>query len=177
MTVSQSVRLGLLLLATVASACSGAEPAVTPVAAPAPSAAEALNALDTRMPVPMQPMMADHQKRNMRGHLEAMQQVTAALAHEDWEGVAEAAGRMGSSPEMAMMCTHMGAGAEGLPPLALSFHEQADAIAVAAGQRDTQAVLEATARTLEVCTTCHAQYRQDVVSAAVWDERVGAMGG
>lgn len=48
---------------------------------------------------------------------------------------------------------------------------------MAASQRDTQAVLEATARTLEICTTCHAQYRQDVVSAAAWDETVGAMGG
>ena len=46
--------------------------------------------MDTRTPVPLQPMMAWHQKQNMQAHLVAIQGITAALAEQDWEGVSQA---------------------------------------------------------------------------------------
>jgi DNA-binding MarR family transcriptional regulator len=40
----------------------------------------ALDRMDTRAPVPLLPMMANHQKQNMRDHLVAVQEIVAALA-------------------------------------------------------------------------------------------------
>jgi len=111
---------------------------------------EQLAAMDTRRPVPLQPMMAWHQKQNMMEHLVAIQQITDALAREDWDGVASASALIESSPQMQQMCQHMGAGADGFTELALDFHRRADAIGVAARAQDGTAVLRATSHTLQV---------------------------
>ena len=134
-----------------------------------PSPSEALAALDPRRPVPLQPMMAWHQKQNMMNHLVAIQQVVDALAREDWAGVEAAAKRIGSSPEMQRMCEHMGAGADGFTEAGLELHERADRIGVAATAQDAPGVLAAISDTLIACTGCHATYRQDVVDAETWD--------
>ena len=132
-----------------------------------------LASLDPRKPVPLQPMMAWHQKQNMMEHLVAIQRITDGLAREDWEDVAEASALLESSPQMQQMCQHMGAGAEGFTPLALDFHRRADAIGAAARTHDATAVLRATSNTLQACTGCHAAFRQDVVDAATWQARTG----
>ena len=118
-------------------------------------------------------MMAHHQKQQMRSHLEAIEGVVAALAAEDWAAVEAAAERIGSSPQMAMTCNHMGAGAEGFTDQALDFHRRADTIQAAAKAKDPTEVLRATAHTLEACTSCHRTWKQDVVSAEEWSERTG----
>jgi len=135
-------------------------PAALPTAA---SASEALDRLDQRRPVPLLPMMAQHQKENMREHLEAVQGVVAAAAVSDFEKIAVAAKRMGFSETMGRMCEHMGAAAPGFTEQALSFHHTADEIAVAAAKRDGAAVLVALSKTLEACTSCHATYKQQLV--------------
>ncbi|MCA9621680.1 MAG: hypothetical protein KC731_21805 [Myxococcales bacterium] len=182
--MNSSRPLQLLALTLAASACqrSAAEsPAPHAASAPATAAspdgcaaAAQLAAMDTRKPVPLQPMMAWHQKQNMMEHLVAIQRITAALAKEDWAAVAEASALIESSPHMQQMCQHMGMGAPGFTDLALDFHRRADAIGAAAANHDATQVLEATATTLEACTTCHALYRQDVVDAATWEARAGA---
>ncbi|MBK6920715.1 MAG: cytochrome c [Deltaproteobacteria bacterium] len=144
---------------------------------PSPNACapfEQLASMDTRRPVPLQPMMAWHQKQDMMDHLVAIQQITDALGREDWEGVASASGRIGLSPSMQQQCEHMGAGADGFTELALDFHRRADAIGVAAQAEDATAVLRATSNTLQACTSCHATYRQDIVDAATWQARTGS---
>jgi hypothetical protein len=108
-------------------------------------------------------MMAWHQKQNMQEHLVAIQRITDGLAREDWERIAVASALIESSPQTQQMCEHMGAGAEGFTELALEFHRRADAIGAAARARDPHRVLQATAHTLEACTSCHARYRQEVV--------------
>ncbi len=135
---------------------------------------EQLAAMDSRQPVPLQPMMAWHQKQNMMEHLVAIQRITDALAREDWEGIAAASALIESSPQMQTMCQHMGAGAPGFTALALEFHERADTIGVAARAEDSAAVLRATSDTLKACTSCHATYRQEVVDAATWQTRTGS---
>jgi len=135
-----------------------------------------LRALDPRQAVPLQPIMAWHQKQNMQEHLVAIQRITDGLAREDWEGIADASTLIESSPQMQQMCEHMGAGAEGFTELALEFHRRADAIGVAARARDAQAVLQATSHTLDACTTCHARYRQEVVDTETWTQRTGQSG-
>ena len=132
-----------------------------------------LNALDPRRPVPLQPMMAWHQKQNMREHLEAIERIVDGLARENWKDIRLASARIESSPQMQQMCQHMGAGAEGFTEQALEFHRRADAIGEAARAQDAQAVLQATSKTLQSCTSCHAQFRQDVVDADTWMARTG----
>lgn len=138
------------------------------------AAIEELNKLDPRRPVPLQPMMAWHQKQNMQEHLVAIQRIVDGLAREDWDGIAAASATIESSPQMQQMCQHMGAGAEGFTAMALDFHKRADAIGVAAKAKDSGAVLVATSNTLQACTGCHAVYRQDVMDAKLWSERTGS---
>jgi hypothetical protein len=134
----------------------------------------ALDALDQRTPVPLLPMMANHQKQNMRDHLSAVQEIVAAIAVDDFSGAERAAGRMGFSEPMAQMCTHMGAGAAGFTERALEFHHTADTIAVAARAHDHAAVTAALGKTLSACTGCHATFKQEVVDEATWSELTGA---
>jgi cytochrome c556 len=129
------------------------------------SAHQALDRLDQRRPVPLLPMMAQHQKANMREHLEAVQAVVAASAVGDFATVALAAKRMGFSETTGRMCEHMGAGAPGFTEQALGFHHTADEIAVAAAKQDGQAVMAALSKTLRACTSCHATYKQQLVTS------------
>ncbi len=127
-----------------------------------------LDSMDTRKPVPLVPMMANHQKQNMRDHLRAVQDITAALAVKDFDAVEKAARRIGYSEQMGQMCTHMGAGAPGFTQAALEFHHTADTIAQAAKHHDATAVLTALTHTLATCTNCHATFKQRVVDEATW---------
>jgi len=124
--------------------------------------------MDNRAPVPLQPMMAWHQKQNMMDHLVAIEEINTGVAAEDWPKVEAAAARIGSSPQMRMMCEHMGKGADGFTELALEFHSRADTIGEAAKAKDSTGVIRATGHTLQACTSCHAAYRQEVVSADEW---------
>lgn len=125
-----------------------------------------LDSLDTRIPVPLLPHMALHQKQNMREHLESVQGIIDGLNRKDFKAIETAAAKMGFSEEMGKMCERMGAGAPGFTEQALSFHKNADLIAAAARKRDTQAVLISLQNTLSKCTACHAAFRQEIVSEA-----------
>jgi hypothetical protein len=131
-------------------------------------AQSALDDLDSRTPVPLLPMMAHHQKQNMRDHLAVVQEVVSALGRKDFSAVEKAVARVGYSDAMGQMCTHMGAGAPGFTEKALAFHHTADKIADAARHRDQSEVASALADTLTACTFCHATYKQQVVDQATW---------
>jgi len=149
---------------------------VIPTAAPSTaSPAEALDRLDARAPVPLLPMMAQHQKQNMRDHLLAVQEIVAAVASDDFAAVERAARRIGSSETMGQMCSHMGAGAPGFTEQALGFHRRADEITAAARARDRRRVLAELGTTLQTCTSCHAAWKQRVVDEATW-QRLAASG-
>jgi len=165
------MRAHLVLLAL--TACGTTPPPSAP-AAPQSTPHTELDAMDTRAPVPLQPMMALHQKQQMRDHLKVVEEVVAGVVAEDWAAVEKSAERFGTSPQMAQMCDHMGAGAPGFTEQALDFHKRADAIAEAARAHDGQKVLAATAHTLAACTACHEAWRQDIVSADEWTQRTGA---
>lgn len=169
---SKALGLGLLALVSCRNAPPPA-PAVStpalPVTPPPICAARAsLDDMDARIAVPLLPMMANHQKQNMRDHLLAVQEIILAAGREDFSGVEKAVARMGYSPQMGQMCTHMGAGAKGFTEQALSFHHTADSIAAAARHRDRPAVMAALGATLQACTGCHETYRQHVVDEATW---------
>jgi hypothetical protein len=164
-------------MTALATGCGRREGDAPP--APAPSAAvtttggpsaaqEALDRMDTRIPVPLLPMMANHQKQNMRDHLLAVQEIVVAIAASDFAAVEQAAARIGYSQEMGQMCEHMGAGAPGFTQQALAFHHTADTIIEAARQQDRDAVIQALGSTLQTCTGCHEAYRQSVVDESAW---------
>jgi len=166
--------LALIPVLAIGGACSRESqpsPAATSSAATAPSAplaADALDRMDTRAPVPLLPMMANHQKQNMRDHLVAVQEIVSALATDDFAGVERAGGRIGFSEQMGQMCTHMGAGAPGFTEQALNFHHTADRISTAARDRDRARVLTELGATLRTCTSCHAAWKQRVVDEPTW---------
>jgi cytochrome c556 len=134
---------------------------------------EKLKSLDRRTPVPLLPRMAHHQKQNMRDHLKAVQNVIKGVAAEDFEAIRSAAEPIGSSPEMRQMCRHMGAGAKGFTDRALTFHEKADGIIKSAKQEDMDGVVKSLGDTLDTCNSCHAQYKQQVVTPKVWQQETG----
>ena len=135
---------------------------------PSTPAQSTLEAMDRRKPVPLLPMMANHQKQNMRDHLLMVQEIIAAVAARDFDAVQSSVSRIGYSEQMGQMCEHMGAGAPGFTELALKFHHGADKIGEAAKKQDSEAVLRALGNTLATCTTCHQTYRQQVVDDATW---------
>jgi predicted small lipoprotein YifL len=160
-----------LALALAFAGCSRSGPTPTPpnTAAPvATSAAQTLDQMDGRKPVPLLPMMANHQKQNMRDHLAAVQEIIAALATDDFKAVGKAAGRIGFSEQMGAMCTHMGAGAPGFTEQAINFHRTADGISDAARASDRKRVLAELGATLKTCTACHAAWKQQIVDEATW---------
>lgn len=148
---------------------SGASSSVVP-SRPMSSAAaqDALDALDTRVAVPLLPMMANHQKQNMRDHLVAVHEIVTATDTKDFAAIEKAARRIGYSEQMGQMCNHMGAGAPGFTDMALEFHHSADRIADAAGKQDMDAVWKTLGKTLATCTGCHATFKQHVVDDATW---------
>ncbi|MCA9646385.1 MAG: cytochrome c [Myxococcales bacterium] len=153
---------------------SSAAPSATTVEAPAAApAGDALDAMDQRKPVPLLPMMAHHQKQQMRDHLLAVQEIVTALATDDFSGVEKSAGRIGFSEGEAKMCEHMGAAAPGFTEQAIGFHKAADGIASAAKEQDRAKVLSALGATLKTCTSCHATWKQSVVSQEKWTELSG----
>jgi len=153
---------------------SAATPARSADPSPQAKTADAvLASMDTRTPVPLLPMMANHQKQNMRDHLVAVQEITAGVAANDFAAIEQGAKRIGFSEQMGAMCKHMGSGAAGFTDRALAFHHTADGIGEAAKRKDMKAVLAKLNETLTACTSCHATYKQQVVDAATWTSLTG----
>jgi hypothetical protein len=144
-------------------------PQATPNGGPA-----ALDEMDSRTPVPLLPMMANHQKRNMRDHLVAVQEIVQALATNDFDAIEKAAKRIGYSDEMGQMCTHMGAGAPGFTEQSIRFHHAADRIAEAARNKERAKVIAQLGTTLQTCTACHAVWKQRVVDDLAWRQATAA---
>jgi hypothetical protein len=165
--------LGLLVVLT---GCRG-KPSRLPAAfPPEPAAAPAtamLDAMDTRVPVPLLPMMANHQKENMRAHLAAVQEIVAAVGKKDFEAISRAVASIGYSQQMGQMCNHMGASAPGFTEQALKFHHTADKVGESARQHDMPGVLAGLDETLATCTGCHATFKQRIVDETTWASLVG----
>ena len=155
--------------ANASSTSKAAPPVSCPGSTPSTGPAQVeLDKIDSRVPVPLVPMMANHQKQNMRDHLLAVQEIVSALSKKDLPGVEKAAKRIGFSEQMGMMCNRMGMGAPGFTDQALKFHHSADDIAAAAHKGSREAVLTALGVTLQNCTGCHAAYKQNIVDETTW---------
>src|SRR4029078_4747925 len=116
------MRMWLLFVGPLAGAAGCHRPAATATAPSPPAATALLDSMDTRVPVPLLPIMPNHHKQNMRDHLHAVQEIVGAVGTGDFDAVARAAGTIGYSEQMGQMCNHMGAGAPGFTAQALRFH-------------------------------------------------------
>ena len=121
---------------------------------------------DARTPIAMTAAQQRALRTQMRGHLDSVQQLVAALAAADWTTVAEAAS--GFAPGRGRGAGHgMGPGSnfrDALPEQWFSFarpmHGAMNALAdEARGARRLDAALSRLAEATEQCTSCHAAFR------------------
>lgn len=156
------------LIASLVLVLASCQKLAAPVVTTSPT--DTLDSMDSRKPVPLLPMMANHQKQNMREHLVAVQQVVNGLAADDFAAIEQASKRIGFSEQMGQRCQHLGAGAPGFTEQALHFHKTADGITAAAQAKDKAAVLRALDATLQTCTACHDAWKQRIVDEAGWKQ-------
>jgi cytochrome c556 len=166
------IPVSLAAACTQPSAADKGKPAAADEPAPAPTARHAMGQ-DTRTPLPLTAMMANHQKQEMRDHLRVIQEITVALGQDDFDAILASASRITWSDQQAAMCEHMGAGAPGFADRGEQFHRTADGIAEAARRRDHAGVEVAVGATLATCVGCHETYRQEIVD----DDTFTAAGG
>jgi hypothetical protein len=143
--------------------------AVGPAASGGQSMTMGDDASEGRRPLPLLQMMADHQKRMMRDHLGAVQEIVTALASDDFAAVQRAAARLGFSEEVGRMCTRIGAASPAFTQQSLAFHHTADGIAAAARERNRPRVLAELSMTLKACRACHSGWKQDIVDEPTWN--------
>lgn len=114
---------------------------------------------DHRISLGLNAMQKQHQLRNMRSHLEAVQNILALLSREKYEEASEVAfEKLGSTTEMKLMCSSFGN--EKFENLGLSFHESADEMSEVFKTGDKNKSLRALSKTLNYCVQCHAAFRQ-----------------
>lgn len=114
---------------------------------------------DNRISLKLKPMQKQHQLKNMRSHLEAIQKITGLLANENYEEASVVAyQKLGSTTEMKMMCSSFGN--KTFENLGLDFHKSADTLSEVLKTKDSKASLEALSTTINYCVQCHATYRQ-----------------
>jgi len=141
-----------------------------PAVASPPYAPAGMHTPDFRLDLPLPVMMAEHQKRSMRNHLQAVSDIVAALAADDFASIEKSASRIGFSEQMGHMCENFGRAAPAFTEQALAFHHTADRIGVAARARDRGQVIGALSDTLVACTECHAKWKQRVVDESTWQQ-------
>jgi hypothetical protein len=104
-------------------------------------------------------MQKQHQLKNMRSHLEAVQEIIALLSDENYDDASEVAyTKLGSTTEMKLMCASFGD--KKFENLGLTFHESADKMSEIFKKRDKKESLNALSNTMNYCVQCHATFRQ-----------------
>jgi cytochrome c556 len=114
---------------------------------------------DTRISLNLPPMKAQHQLKNMRGHVVAIQSIINYLAQDEFEKASEvASSQLGLTEEMQMMCSSFGN--DQFEKLGFDFHTSADEMAEILKTKDKNKSLAALAETMNYCVTCHATFKQ-----------------
>ena len=118
----------------------------------------AADAPDGRTVLHAPPQLLAHQRRMMRDHLAAVQEVVAAMAAGQYaKGARTAHERLGLSPEMARMCNRFG---PAFGAMGIAFHRDGDRLGDVLATGDPQQSLAALNQLLGDCVACHARFRQ-----------------
>lgn len=118
---------------------------------------------DSRKPVKLNAMMAKHQLANMREHLNAVQEIIAAMSDRNFQGMKTASQKLATTPQMAMMCEHMGQMTPGFTQMGMALHTEADKLVVLADKKDYNGFVKQLSVTTKTCTSCHAQFKQEII--------------
>ncbi|MEM6861339.1 MAG: hypothetical protein AAF627_11410 [Myxococcota bacterium] len=125
-----------------------------------------LETLDPRMAYPLSPQKVWAQKQHMMAFLEAIEQIVAGAATQDWAAIERASELMGTqSAHRLAECRSGNYPEPGIKALATAFRCRANTIGAAARARDLSRVMGQTAHTLGSCNGCHRAFRQGVVGA------------
>ncbi len=114
---------------------------------------------DPRMSLKLNSMQKQHQLKNMRSHLEAVQTIITLLSKEKYDEASKVAYlKLGSTTEMKLMCASFGDKA--FETLGLDFHKSADKMSEIFKKKDKNTSLQALSNTMNYCMQCHTTYRQ-----------------
>lgn len=114
---------------------------------------------DTRISLGLNPMQKNHQLKNMRSHLEAIQSLIMLLANDEYaEASTVAYKKLGSTTEMKLMCASFGN--EQFETMGLEFHKNADEMSEIFKNENKTESLTALSNTMNYCINCHATFKQ-----------------
>ena len=114
---------------------------------------------DDRISLNLNDRQKQHQLKNMRSHLVAVQTIIELLAKDDYDLASKVAyTELGSTTEMKLMCASFGN--EQFENMGLAFHASADKMSEIIKTKDKKASLEALSITMNYCVQCHANFRQ-----------------
>ena len=115
--------------------------------------------MDKRISLELNAMQKNHQLKNMRSHLEAIQSIISLLGADNFDEAAVVAyEQLGSTTEMKLMCASFGN--EEFENLGLDFHSSADEMSEIFKKKDKDQALDALSKTMNYCVQCHATFRQ-----------------
>jgi hypothetical protein len=116
------------------------------------------NEADKRISLNLTSKKAQHQLKNMRNHLEAVQSIINYLSKNKFDSAAIASSSLGLTDEMKMMCSSFGN--EEFERLGLEFHKSADSMTETIKTKDKEKSLESLSLTLNYCISCHSAFKQ-----------------
>ena len=116
---------------------------------------------DTRTKVDMPDMMKTHMLGDMRDHLQALNEIQAALAKGEFDKAADIAeARIGMSSLIAHDASHMAPFMpKGMQDIGTEMHHAASRFAMTAMEGDLSRSLDALSKVTEQCVACHKSYR------------------
>jgi len=114
---------------------------------------------DGRLSLNLNAMQKQHQLKNMRSHLKAVQDIILLLSKEHYDKASKVAyTQLGSTTEMKLMCASFGN--KTFENLGLDFHKSADKMSNVFKNKDKKTALQALSNTMNYCVQCHAAFRQ-----------------
>ena len=116
--------------------------------------------IDERLSLGLSPEMKQHQLKNMRSHVVAVQSIVGHLANNEFDQAAQVAhSELGLTEEMRKMCSTMSDN-ENFRKLGLAFHQSGDDLGDTLKKKDLKKSLQALQTTMNYCVQCHAAFRQ-----------------
>lgn len=116
--------------------------------------------MDERLSLGLSPEMKQHQLKNMRSHVVAIQSIVGHLANNEFDQAAQVAhSELGLTEEMRKMCSTMSDN-EKFRQLGLAFHQSGDDLGDTLKKKDMKKSLQALQTTMGYCVQCHATFRQ-----------------
>lgn len=114
---------------------------------------------DDRTSLNLSPVMKQHQLKNMRAHLAAVQDIIIQLSSGNFEQASNTAHeKLGLTKEMEAMCSSFGS--DTFKELGLGFHKSTDELGTIIEKGNTEDSLAALGKTMSYCVACHAQFKQ-----------------